>query len=1059
MNDSDAALKVTRNTPGQPWGRRVLHVFGSLLAALVAVAFLAASTLGWFALQPDALQRALALIDGVGGVRVESVNARGSLAGPFTIERLVIRHERVTVTLVHLRGELRLASLLYGTLGVRELRIDEARVEPHPARSPSTPGFLPAWLRIAWDEVAIGKLLVGGAANETALTGLASTGSLTRWTLRSDRLTVTQEPWHTHGRLVLEAGQTGELRWQGLAEGPVIPTGANWRVAGTLQGRPFASLEGPWAFAVVTQSPRGLSAQGTLHLGAAMASHGPETRSPGGHGWRAEGAIQARDVALATFGTAGVDGLKRISGSAKARVDASSWTATELQVELGRYGRFAGSSTGTIAPTPRKVGLSGRWLVPQAGTLVLQANANWPLQGDARWSVAMHGNSVDWRRLPGIQSMGSWMPQSPTSMALTMKAHGVGLSLPDEKHGRWELDGLQLHGERSRLELEGSLAGTANWKALLLTERVQDWWPGLTGEVALFVTGEHLSRATGKIRVNVAEASIGVAGRDGELLGGRLELEARPTADGWQGELESLALRLGDVPAAVAAVKARSVASWTWRDGVAELNGLCLEPWNPDADRWMTCGDGHWNGEALRLQGTVEAPRNLQLRWQASTHPLATGGWRDWPLDGRVDGELPAIDFLPSLFEDLDRVTGKLSASITVGGTLGAPDYRGQVALTGGELDFVPANLRLRHATATLAIAPGQLQLEGNATAGDGKLAVHGELRFGEKPDVSGLRGQLQLQGERLLLVDVPEARVVASPDLQLQFSPDGVSAEGVVRIPEARLAPQDLTGVVLPSPDERVAGTQTGKDQGMPLAARVQLVMGDAVRLETMGLSGKLQGSVTTTTRSTNGATGPTTAQGELSLGSGKFKAYTRELDIERGRLLFNGGPASDPGLDLRASRQFPGVKAGVLVRGTLRRPLVRFFSEPARPQNEIASLLLVGRSIEGLQGTGGLGSGLGAGAASAKDSVLQQGGALVAAQLGQYVGLDEVQVERDANDAASLVLGKYLSPRLYVSYGVGLAEALNTLKLRYTLGRRWVLKTEAGSRQSVDLEYSTAR
>jgi translocation and assembly module TamB len=199
----------------------------------------------------------------------------------------------------------------------------------------------------------------------------------------------------------------------------------------------------------------------------------------------------------------------------------------------------------------------------------------------------------------------------------------------------------------------------------------------------------------------------------------------------------------------------------------------------------------------------------------------------------------------------------------------------------------------------------------------------------------------------------------------------------------------------------------------------------------------------------------GTTTATGELAVMGGKFKAYTRELEVEKGRLLFAGGPLADPGLDLRASRQFPGVKAGVLVRGTLRRPLVRFFSDPARTQNEIASLLVVGRSLEGAQGTSGGTNTLAS--ATAKDAALQQGGALLAAQLGRYVGLDEVQLERDQNDAASLVLGKYLSPRLYVSYGVGLTAALSALKLRYTLGNRWVIKTEAGSRQSVDLEYTT--
>ena len=49
------------------------------------------------------------------------------------------------------------------------------------------------------------------------------------------------------------------------------------------------------------------------------------------------------------------------------------------------------------------------------------------------------------------------------------------------------------------------------------------------------------------------------------------------------------------------------------------------------------------------------------------------------------------------------------------------------------------------------------------------------------------------------------------------------------------------------------------------------------------------------------------------------------------------------------------------------------------------------------------------------------------------------------------SLVLGRYLSPRLYVSYGVSLTEQLNVFKLRYTLGDHWTIRTERrpGSRR----------
>ena len=47
---------------------------------------------------------------------------------------------------------------------------------------------------------------------------------------------------------------------------------------------------------------------------------------------------------------------------------------------------------------------------------------------------------------------------------------------------------------------------------------------------------------------------------------------------------------------------------------------------------------------------------------------------------------------------------------------------------------------------------------------------------------------------------------------------------------------------------------------------------------------------------------------------------------------------------------------------------------------------------------------------------------------------------------DDTQVVLGKFLSPKLFVSYGISIVEAINTIKLRYTLNERWSLKAEAG-------------
>jgi translocation and assembly module TamB len=139
--------------------------------------------------------------------------------------------------------------------------------------------------------------------------------------------------------------------------------------------------------------------------------------------------------------------------------------------------------------------------------------------------------------------------------------------------------------------------------------------------------------------------------------------------------------------------------------------------------------------------------------------------------------------------------------------------------------------------------------------------------------------------------------------------------------------------------------------------------------------------------------------------------------------------------------------VVAGVNVRGTLLQPRLSFFSEPSLPQSQVVSLILAGGSLESAQNSRAAGAGT---------ELAAQGGAILAQQLGSRVGIEDVGLEQNLANETSLVLGKYLSPRLYVSYGVSLTESLNTLKLRYSLNDRWTVKTEMGEARGADLVYT---
>ena len=121
--------------------------------------------------------------------------------------------------------------------------------------------------------------------------------------------------------------------------------------------------------------------------------------------------------------------------------------------------------------------------------------------------------------------------------------------------------------------------------------------------------------------------------------------------------------------------------------------------------------------------------------------------------------------------------------------------------------------------------------------------------------------------------------------------------------------------------------------------------------------------------------------------------------------------------------------------------------------PENEALSYLLTGRSINTLQ------SGDAASVDRAATSLALGGGGLLLGGIGERIGLDEVTVEQTGEEDASVVLGKYLSPKLFVSYGISIAEAINTIKLRYTLNERWSLKAEAGLEQSADIEFKIER
>jgi translocation and assembly module TamB len=648
-------------------------------------------------------------------------------------------------------------------------------------------------------------------------------------------------------------------------------------------------------------------------------------------------------------------------------------------------------------------------------------------------------------------------PARAVILARDIEAYGQAFS-----RLRFDLDG-PIAGHALALDLEGEdLSLEARGTGSIDGDRWQQSWQtlgvDLPAEIALALTSPlELRLAPGRIEAE----RFCMRSRETRRWSVPVTLCAEGGLDpaGWRakGEVDGL-------PLASLLEPPSPKASYTGRmDAVVDLRGAGEGPplgtlrveLNEAALRWqrggakedlITLGTGLLTAEstptgidaALQLAAGDRGSVNGTLQ---ATH--AAAGWSAMPLRATLKADSTALVLLHLYVPEIDRAAGDLSLDLVIGGTVGAPLVNGVARLARGELDFYQVNLALRDVTAEARLIDNGFVLKSTGRAGEGRIAADAELVWRNREPF----GELTVKGEDLLVADVPEARITASPDLRFRVDGRDLIATGVVRVPFARLVPADLTGAVLPSADEVLVGEEPADPEGsFRVSSNIRLVLGDKVTIDSFGLSGRLAGALNVITQPDGSSRG----SGELGVVEGKYAALGRRLDIERGRLVFTGGALNDPGIDIRATKEFPDVKAGVNVRGTLRGPRMTFFAEPSLPQSQIVSLLLAGGTFDSSQGDVG---------SAGRNALLAQGGAILAQQLGQRIGIEDVGIEQNLANEASLVLGKYLSPRLYISYGISLAEAINTFKMRYTINDRWTIKTEAGKEVSADIVYTVEK
>jgi len=440
-----------------------------------------------------------------------------------------------------------------------------------------------------------------------------------------------------------------------------------------------------------------------------------------------------------------------------------------------------------------------------------------------------------------------------------------------------------------------------------------------------------------------------------------------------------------------------------------------------------------------RLEAALADEGRVSATLRSGLDPAAT-------MDGQVVLDVRDLAWLELFSPDLASPVGRLQGRLALAGRRDAPEISGQARLGGFAAELPGLGLKLADGEFTLVgDVDGSARLDGSLRSGDGVLRFDGSLNFRDRAAPL----QLVLQGERVTLASTAEFYVIASPDITLRLLEGKLELRGRMDVPEARLDLEALDSNATVSDDVVVLDPIDGpRERRTPLDMRFTVALGDDVRLKGFGLDGRMRGSLALRERPGR----PATASGTLDV-SGSYRAYGQSLQIQRARLGFANSPYDNPTLDIRAERDFDRVTVGVQVRGTARRPQTTVVSNPAMDTSEALSWLVFGRPLSTT--TGNEGQQLNAAAMA-----LGAGGNLVAQQIGAQLGLDEAGVTDSRNlGGATFTVGKYVSPRLFLSYGVSLIGTGQVVTLKYLLTRGFDISIESGNENAASLNWRLER
>jgi len=447
------------------------------------------------------------------------------------------------------------------------------------------------------------------------------------------------------------------------------------------------------------------------------------------------------------------------------------------------------------------------------------------------------------------------------------------------------------------------------------------------------------------------------------------------------------------------------------------------------------------HNDQLTLNSRFTSPQLGDIQSQLAIADI--GGKR--ALSGDIDIGKLDLSYFDGVIPSVETMEGIISSQLTLSGYLEKPIIEGDFKLSEGELksDYLPETLRQINIAANFD--QQTLSYKGSFESDGGKATLDGELDWEQQWVL-----KTSLMSEAFKITPRSGINLTIKPTLSLLLKDGKADVSGTLEIPSARVELKSLPAEAKSvSSDVRVVGRETEElaSTYWKYNTNIDIILGKDVHFRGFGVNTYLKGNLLLN-QTENGAF---TGTGQVLTEDGFYTIWGQRLTVKEGRFNFSG-PLDEPDLQLDATRTIPddNVTVGVRVTGSASDPEVNFYSQPAMNESKVLHYLLTGQSPD-----------RGANSSNLLNNMVLSAGVFgsseITEELASKVGVYDFQIATSGDeDGTSVELSGYISPDIFLKYGVNLYDDANTVAMRYRLKQNLFIEAASGISSSLDVIYS---